>query len=198
MNKTLRSSVVVIICTAAIAGGVYFGVIREPSIDYTVAVGHAYFLDTGTGRIFTAIDDNTPIEAPGGPAADGSAAGYRLTLFACDEAGAQGPDLNGRSLADLEDLRIVAGYVEIYSPEALAARSRIREGTLSEMDPEVARLDGVIARGRLVAPIPDIEPPFAPSDFQWTPADSAAGFDMMQPSDGFCDGRMGRELTPAR
>ena len=75
-----------------------------------------YYYDLNTDKIFRVkTDEYPPIEAPSGPLEDGQPAGALAYVFTCAECD---PDLDGKTIDELEAADMFIGYLEAYTPEA--------------------------------------------------------------------------------
>jgi len=119
-----------------------------------------YFLDEGTGVLFTAESDRQPpIAAPSDTG--GGTSGVRAHVFGCGDCPGK---LTGLTREEVEAKGAFIGYLEKYTPEAKAAMEQAMSG--EEPDIEIMyEMD----QGRLIR-LPDSD--------QWIDANSEQGVDV--------------------
>ncbi|NBC11175.1 MAG: hypothetical protein GVY24_05485 [Planctomycetes bacterium] len=151
---TIGAVVVLVLCLGAIMCQV-----REPSGGQGGAV-QLYFLDEGTGMLFTAESkQQPPIVAPSDTG--GSTSGVRAHVLSCGDCPG---NLDGLTREEVQAQGAFIGYLEKYTPEAKAAM----EQAMSGEEPDIAIMYEM-DKGKLMR-MPDSD--------QWIDANSERAVDV--------------------
>jgi hypothetical protein len=144
-----------------------------------------YFYDLNTNQLFVGQSDQVPpIYAPSQPDKQGIPKGVRAFVYSCGEC-------------DDESERFIA-YLEMYTPEAKAARERMQRivrgeeqppGDMGEGSAEAAEMQmyEMWEQGRLMRLL---------NDDNWVPAMSEEAMQMLQHLERMCDGTVPKHCLP--
>ena len=149
-----------------------------------------YFYDTASDRIFVAASDRLPpIPAPGADPQADQATGYRVRLFTCGQC----PDhqrIIGASRAELEEMGVFIGWLEMYTDEAKATLERMRDTEAQTLGQELQWMETQQAGERIRRPD---DPAGA-----WVSRDAREGHAIQQAIDRRCDDNDATPCFPPR